>query len=52
MKMLLGVLVLWLLPTLVILLAALIAVPFVMVGRMAARLLRRNGESIARSSRL
>lgn len=52
MKVLLVVLVLWLLPTLVILLAASIAIPSVMVGRMATRLLRRKGDSIARSSRL
>jgi hypothetical protein len=51
MKVLLVVLGLWLLPTLVILLAALIAVPSVMVGRMATQLFRYKGGAVARSSR-
>lgn len=52
MNVLFVLLALWLLPTVIILLTALIAVLCAMVARMATQLLPRRGNTTARSSRL
>lgn len=52
MNLFLVVLALWLLPTLVFLLTALVAVPCMAIERRALRLFRREGDDVARSARL